>query len=91
LELRQLQLFIEVAKHKSITEAAETMHLSQPALSKSIRVLEEELGMTLIIRTNKTSDLTDAGRIVLKYAQRMAVSISEEPVLSMYLNTSSLN
>ena len=91
MELRQLQLFIEVAKHKSITKAAATMHLSHTALSKSIRVLEEELGMTLIIRTNKTSDLTDAGRIVLKYAQRMAVSISEEPVLSMYLNTSSLN
>lgn len=77
MELRQLQLFLEVAKHKSITKAAETMHLSQPALSKSIRALEEELGMTLIIRTNKTSDLTDAGRIVLEYAQKMAAVLSE--------------
>ena len=71
LELRQLKLFSEVAKHKSITKAAEAMHLSQPALSKSIMSLEEELGMTLIIRTNKTSDLTDAGRVVLEYAQKM--------------------
>ena len=71
MELRQLQLFNEVAKHKSITKAAEAMHLSQPALSKSIRALEEELGMTLIIRTNKTSDLTDAGRIVLEYYQKI--------------------
>ncbi|MEH7748774.1 LysR family transcriptional regulator [Neobacillus drentensis] len=77
LELRQLQLFIEVAKHKSITKAAESMHLSQPALSKSIRVLEEELGMTLVIRTNKTSDLTDAGKIVLEYAQKMVGILSE--------------
>jgi len=77
LELRQLQLFMEVAKHKSITKAAESMHLSQPAISKSIRALEEELGMTLIIRTNKTSDLTDAGRIVLEYAQRIAGLLSE--------------
>ncbi|WHY69986.1 LysR family transcriptional regulator [Neobacillus sp. SuZ13] len=77
LELRQLQLFIEVAKHKSITKAAESMHLSQPALSKSIRALEEELGMTLVIRTNKTSDLTDAGKIVLEYAQKMAGILSE--------------
>ncbi|WP_420491384.1 LysR family transcriptional regulator [Neobacillus drentensis] len=77
MELRQLQLFIEVAKHKSITKAAESMHLSQPALSKSIRVLEEELGMTLVIRTNKTSDLTDAGKIVLEYAQKMVGILSE--------------
>ena len=71
MELRQLTLFIEVAKHKSITKAAEHMHLSQPALSKAVMALEEELGMTLIIRTNKTSDLTDAGKVVLEYAQRM--------------------
>lgn len=77
MELRQLQLFLEVAKHKSITKAAEAMHLSQPALSKSIRALEEELGMTLIIRTNKTSDLTDAGRIVLEYSQKMVSVLSE--------------
>lgn len=77
MELRQLQLFIEVAKHKSITKAAESMHISQPAISKSIRALEEELGMTLVIRTNKTSDLTDAGKVVLDYAQKMAGILSE--------------
>ncbi|MED4225786.1 LysR family transcriptional regulator [Neobacillus cucumis] len=71
LELRQLQLFSEVAKHKSITKAAVALHLSQPALSKSIMALEEELGMTLIIRSNKTSELTDAGRIVLEFSQKM--------------------
>ncbi|MEH7130596.1 LysR family transcriptional regulator [Neobacillus drentensis] len=77
MELRQLQLFLEVAKHKSMTKAAESMHLSQPALSKSIRALEDELGMMLIIRTNKTSDLTDAGRIVLEYSQKMASVLTE--------------
>src|SRR4051812_22642810 len=53
------------------------MHLSQPALSKSIMALEEELGLTLIIRTNKTSDLTDAGRVVLDYAQKMNGLVDE--------------
>lgn len=77
LELRQLQFFIEVAKHKSITKAAENMHISQPALSKSIMALEEELGMTLIIRSNKTSDLTDAWKVVMEYAQKMNVLIEE--------------
>jgi DNA-binding transcriptional LysR family regulator len=77
LELRQLRLFIEVAKHKSITKAAENMHISQPALSKSLMALEDELGMTLIIRTNKTSDLTDAGKVVHEYALRMTVLVDE--------------
>jgi DNA-binding transcriptional LysR family regulator len=77
LELRQLRLFIEVAKHKSITKAAENMHISQPALSKSLMALEDELGMKLIIRTNKTSDLTDAGKVVLEYALRMTVLVDE--------------
>jgi DNA-binding transcriptional LysR family regulator len=66
-----------VAKHRSITNAAEHLHISQPALSKSIRSLEEELGMTLIIRTNKTSDLTDGGKIVLEYAQKMTGLLDE--------------
>lgn len=77
MELRQLRLFIEVAKYKSITKAAENMHISQPALSKSIMALENELGMTLIIRTNKTSDITDAGKVVLEYALRMTVLVDE--------------
>ena len=77
MELRQLRLFIEVAKHKSITKAAENMHISQPALSKSLMALEDELGMKLIIRTNKTSDLTDAGKVVLEYALRMTVLVDE--------------
>ncbi|MFS0635372.1 LysR family transcriptional regulator [Mesobacillus foraminis] len=77
LELRQLQTFLEVAKHKSITKAAEALHISQPALSKSIKALEEDLGMTLIVRTNKTSDLTDAGMVVVEYAQRMTALMDE--------------
>jgi DNA-binding transcriptional LysR family regulator len=77
VELRQLKTFLEVAKHKSITKAAEALHISQPALSKSIRALEDDLGMTLIVRTNKTSDLTDAGMVVLEYAQRMTALMDE--------------
>ncbi|RFU68974.1 LysR family transcriptional regulator [Peribacillus saganii] len=77
MELRQLKYFLEVAKHKSITKAAESLHISQPALSKMIMGLEEELGMTLIIRTNKTSEITDAGMVVMEYAQKMAVLVDE--------------
>jgi len=77
LEIRQLRLFAEVAKHKNITKAAEQLHISQPALSKAIMGLEQELGMTLIIRSNKTSELTDAGKVVLDYAQKMNVLLDE--------------
>ncbi|WP_026021824.1 LysR family transcriptional regulator [Bacillus timonensis] len=82
MEFRQLLSFMEVAKYKSITRAAESLHISQPALSKSLIALEEELGMTLMIRTNKTSDLTDSGRVVLDYAQRM-ISLLDEMKMTL--------
>lgn len=68
---------MEVAKYKSITKAAEQLHISQPALSKSIKALEEELGTTLLIRTNKTSHITDAGNVVLEYARKMTGLVGE--------------
>ncbi|WP_053220207.1 LysR family transcriptional regulator [Virgibacillus senegalensis] len=71
MELRQLHYFLEVAKLQSITKAAESLHISQPALSKMIKGLEEELGMTLIVRSNKTSELTDAGIVVKEYARKI--------------------
>ncbi|PAD68463.1 LysR family transcriptional regulator [Bacillus sp. 7586-K] len=83
MELRQLTYFLEVVKHKSVTKAAESLHISQPALSKMIKRLEEELDMTLIIRSNKTSELTDGGVIVMEYAQKILSQIEE---LSTTLN-----
>lgn len=71
MELRQLQYFFEVAKQKSISKAAVILHISQPALSKMLKNMEEELGMTLLIRTNKTSELTDAGMVVYAYAKKI--------------------
>jgi DNA-binding transcriptional LysR family regulator len=77
LELRQLTYFIEVANYKSITKAAEQLHISQPALSKSIKALEEELGTTLLIRTNKATHVTDAGHVVLEHARKMTGLVEE--------------
>lgn len=77
MELRQLYYFLEVAKQKNMTKAAEVLHISQPALSKMVKNLEEELGMTLIIRSNKSSEVTDAGRIVMEYAQKMMALLDE--------------
>lgn len=77
MEFRQLLYFLEVAKQRNMTKAAETLHISQPALSKMIKSLEEELGMTLIIRTNKSSEVTDSGYVVMEYAQKMVGLMNE--------------
>ena len=77
MDIRQLQYFLEVAKQKNMTKAAEILHVSQPALSKMVKNLEEELGMTLIIRSNKASEVTDAGFIVTEYAQKMIALLDE--------------
>ncbi len=60
-----------------MTKAADKLHISQPALSKMVKGLEEELGMTLIIRTNKSSQVTDAGKIVMEYAVKMNALLNE--------------
>lgn len=65
MDIRQLEYFVEVAKTKNFRKASEQLHLSQPALSKSIRLLEEELNTVLIARTNKSFELTDTGEALL--------------------------
>ncbi|WP_182199698.1 LysR family transcriptional regulator [Paraliobacillus salinarum] len=77
MEFRQLQYFLEVGKRQSISRAAEALHVSQPALSKMIKNLETELGMTLLLRTNKASELTDAGMVVFEYAKKMNEQIED--------------
>lgn len=62
VDIRQLEYFVELAKTKNFRKASEHLHLSQPALSKSIRILESELNTVLIERTNKSFELTDTGQ-----------------------------
>ncbi|MCT2344719.1 LysR family transcriptional regulator [Niallia taxi] len=77
MDIRQLMYFVEVVKQKSMTRASEKLHISQPALSKGIKSLEEEIGITLINRSNKTHELTDAGQIVYEYAQKIMAQMDE--------------
>jgi DNA-binding transcriptional LysR family regulator len=77
MDIRQLTYFLEVARQQSMTKAAEVLHVSQPALSKMVKGLEEELDMTLIIRSNKSSEVTDAGKIVVEYAKKMIALMNE--------------
>ena len=53
MELRVLRYFLAVAREQNITAAAETLHVTQPTLSKQLMELEKELGRTLFIRGNR--------------------------------------
>ena len=65
MELRLLRYFLTVAKEQSFTKAAEQLHITQPTLSRQMAAFEEELGVTLFIRSGKKISLTDEG-ILLK-------------------------
>lgn len=69
MELRHLRYFIAVAELENVTRAARKLHVSQPALSRQIRDLEDELGFTLLERNAKSVSLTDAGRVFLTEAR----------------------
>lgn len=74
MEIRHLEYFIEVSRHKSFSKAAEAAHTSQPSVSKAIKDLESELGKTLFYRSTKYVELTDAGEIILEQAQEIVAS-----------------
>lgn len=68
MNLQQLEYFVKIAETKNFTLASEQMAVSQPALSKSISKLEEELRATLFERNNKSVKLTSQGEIFLNHA-----------------------
>ena len=65
MELRHLRYFIGVAEEENVSRAALKLHVSQPALSRQIRDLEDELGFLLLERSAKSVHLTEAGRAFL--------------------------
>jgi len=69
MELRHLRYFVAVAETENVSRAALKLHVSQPALSRQIRDLEDELGLALLTRSAKSVRLTDAGRVFLTESQ----------------------
>jgi DNA-binding transcriptional LysR family regulator len=74
VHLRDLRYFLAVAQQLHFTRAAETLYVSQPALSKQIRALERQLRVTLFERDRGNVRLTRAGAALLPYAERMVES-----------------
>ena len=68
MELRQLRYFVAVAQAQSFSRAAVDLHIAQSALSRQIKNLEKELGVTLLIRGVKNLYLTDAGQLLFERA-----------------------
>ena len=69
MELRVLNYFVEAAREKNISRAAEKLHVSQPAMSKQLKMLEEELGKKLFQRSNYHIELTIEGQIFKRRAE----------------------
>ena len=77
MELRHLRYFVAVAKEENVSRAALKLHVSQPALSRQIRDLEDELGFLLLERSAKSVRLTSAGRTFLGEAQAVLLRVDE--------------
>jgi DNA-binding transcriptional LysR family regulator len=77
MDLRHLHAFLAVAEELSVTRAAERLHISQPPLSRAIRQLEEELGLTLFVRHRHGVALTDHGQQLLTAARRLDAAATE--------------
>src|SRR6267154_5095396 len=69
MELRHLRYFVAVGEAQNMSRAALKLYISQPALSKQVRDLEDELGFSLLERTAKSARVTDAGRVFLDEAR----------------------
>lgn len=71
MDLRQLKVFAEIARQGSFTRAAERLHVAQPAVSMTLRKLEEELDLVLFSRREKRVALTAEGERLLRHAERL--------------------
>jgi DNA-binding transcriptional LysR family regulator len=69
VELQALRYFVEVARQGGFTRASATLHVTQPAISRMVKALEDELGTPLLLRERRRVRLTDAGRVVLERAE----------------------
>jgi DNA-binding transcriptional LysR family regulator len=77
VELAQLEAFLQVARHRSFSRAAEALFLTQPSVTARIQTLERELGERLFERTGRSVTLTDAGVAFMTHAQRAITAVQE--------------
>ena len=76
-DLRRLQYFLAVARERNFTRAAEQLHVAQPALSRQVRLLVQELGVELLHRTTHAFALTEAGAFLLQRGPAVLAAADE--------------
>ena len=89
MELRVLQYFLAVAKEQNISAAAQSLHLTQPTLSRQLIQLEEELGVKLFQRSRHRIILTEAGMLLRRRAEEI-VSLTEKAREELRFETAQL-
>jgi len=77
MDVRDLEVFLSVAKHLNFTRAGDEVHLSQPSISVRIRKLEDELGIKLFEQLGKRVVLTEAGQLLAPYARRVVAALDD--------------
>ncbi len=77
MELRQLRYFVAVARERNITKAAQQLNMAQPPLSRQIQMLEDELGVPLLVRSSRPVKLTEAGRVFYEQALQILGRIDQ--------------
>src|SRR5438132_13437648 len=77
VSLHQLSVFRAVARHQSFTRAAEELFISQPAVSALVRELERHYGVELFEPVGRRVRLTEAGRLLEEYADRLLGLVEE--------------
>ena len=82
MDLTALRIFLAVAEERSFSRAAAKVHRTQPAVSQAVKRLEDELGEQLFDRSSKSGTLTDAGRVLQNYGQRL-IRLAEETESAM--------
>jgi len=79
MTLHQLEIWIVVAKHQSVTKTADELHIRQPSVSQQIKSLQNEFGIKLykvnMVNKGKGIELTQAGKLLLKYAKLILLQV----------------
>jgi DNA-binding transcriptional LysR family regulator len=86
MDIQALHAFIAVAEHQSFSLAAEQLHLTQPAISKRIKGLEEQLNSPLFDRHNRSLSLTDTGHSLLPKAKEIVQLVSDTQLSMRNMN-----
>lgn len=82
MDIRTMQYYLAVVREGTISAAAQALHVAQPSLSRQMKELEEELGVTLFVRGNRKITLTEEGTVLRKRAEEMVrlMQMTEEEI-----------